>query len=78
MSAKARFFEPLLWVVKISDLLFLGRARPVVAPLEGCERREESVLLKAREEGVDVGAAVFGRGAPYSEEVDAMVKVRDW
>ena len=72
MSARARFLEPLLWVLKMSGLFFDGRTRPVVL-LEGCARSEERVLLKAREEVVvDFGSAVLGRGAPYSEEADAI------
>ena len=75
MSARARFLEPLLWVLKMSGLLFEGRARPDVL-LEGCARSEESVLLKAREEGVvALGSAVLGRGAPYSEEAVAITWV---
>ena len=74
MSARARFLEPLLWVLKMSGLFLEGRARPVVL-LEGCARREERVLLKAREdEVVAFGSAVLGRGAPYSEEAEAMTK----
>ena len=56
----------------MSGLFFNGRTRPVVL-LEGCARSEERVLLKAREEVVvDFGSAVLGRGAPYSEEADAI------
>lgn len=62
-------------MLKISGLFFEGRTRPVVL-LDGCARSEERVLLKAREEGVvDFGSAVFGRGAPYSEEEEAIIRI---
>lgn len=65
MSAKARFLEPLLWVLKRSGFDFEGRARPVVLLVGGWERRVERVLVKAREEGVvDCGPEGLGRGAP--------------
>lgn len=65
MSARARFLEPLLWVLKRSGLDFEGRARPVVVLVGGWERRVERVLVKAREEGVvEVEVEALGRGAP--------------
>ncbi len=53
MSAKARFLEPLLWVVKMSlEMVLEVRGRPVVLVEEGLERREVSVEEK-REGGPD-------------------------
>lgn len=64
-SARARFLEPLLCVLKRSGLDFEGRARPVVVLVGGWERRVERVLVKAREEGVvEVEVEALGRGAP--------------
>lgn len=55
MSAAARFWAPLLWRVKMSDLLDLeGRGRP---------RVEESVSLLMREERAVVKASVEEDGA---------------
>lgn len=49
MSARARFLVPLLWAVKMESLVdFDGRGRPVLGVLEGAERREERVDVKAR------------------------------
>ena len=56
MSAKARFLEPLLWVVKIDGLLdFEGRGRPPVVLVLGL------VDVARREERVEVKAALVGR-----------------
>lgn len=53
MSAKARFLEPLLWVVKMSlEVVLEVRGRPVVLVEEGLARRDVRVDEK-REEGPD-------------------------
>lgn len=69
MSAKARFWLPLLWAVKMEGLVDLeGRARPVVVVgvvvVEA--RREERVEVKAELEEwlVEEGLVARGRGSP--------------
>lgn len=51
ISASARFFDPLLCVVKMSALAFEGRARPLVEA-GGWERRELRVLEKREVDGM--------------------------
>ena len=74
MSARARFFEPLLWVLKMSDFVFEGRARPLVV-FEWAEeadwaRREVSWVVKARDVDevmsflLERWITAEGRGAP--------------
>ena len=65
-SARARFLLPLLWVVKMSGLVFEGRGRPFVLVVVLVARREERVEVKAElVDGVTlVGLEVRGRGRP--------------
>ena len=79
MSAKARFFVPLLWAVKMESLPLLeGRERPVVGVEEvGADRREESVEVKAM---LLVGGADLedlGRGSPYKDALDVIARRQD-
>ena len=52
ISAKARFLDPLLCVLKMSDFVLEERERPLV-DVEGWERREVRVLEKRELDGVD-------------------------
>lgn len=71
MSARARFWLPLLWVVKMSGFFTEGRGRPLVVGV-GVEvevveaRRVERVVVKAKlVVGVmEGGLLARGRGSP--------------
>lgn len=87
MSARARFFVPLLCVVKMSLLVLEGRARLPLLLVEeeeeegGWERRELRVLEKRvllLDDGVlevEVEVVSLGLRVPYREEVDDIVLV---
>lgn len=68
-SLAARFLVFLLWTVKMSDLVFVGRERPVevLCPAGGLDMRDASCEVNARlvdEEISFVALVDFGRGRP--------------
>ena len=79
MSAKARFFVPLLWAVKMESLVLLeGRERPVVGVEEvGADRREERVEVKAMLLVGGAGLEDLGRGSPYRDALDVIARRQD-
>ena len=81
MSARARFFEPLLWDEKMSSLgAFDGRGlgRDVCGLEDAEERREERVELKVRLEADTAGSFfllplisfIYGL---YKDDLEAMI-----